>query len=380
VLSFVARRLGLAVVQIAVIAVVTFVVLRLLPQDPASVFAGSTAGASGRAVVSHQLGLDKPIISQLGSFISGVFHGTWGKSWVTQHSVVSEIGSHITTTLSLVFGAMLISLILGLLLGFSIAVSDSSAQQGRRRPGRALGMGFILTSGSQPDFWWGLVFIEVFYKILGWFPVPIGILGTNIAAPRKITSFIFIDGLITGDFTAWWSFTYHLLLPILTICLVLVGPIAKVVRESLLPVMSSAYFTNLRTQGAGRMRLLRCVVRNGGAPVLMVLGVLFGAVLGGAALIESVFSLNGLAQFTIQSILGADYPMVEACVVTLAGLSILGYLIADILATLLNPALRLSGQDGSGRRLRTTVVAVDRFGGVISPAISATAEPVGGVE
>jgi ABC-type dipeptide/oligopeptide/nickel transport system permease component len=263
-LNFIARRLGLAVVQIAAIAVLTFVVLRLLPQDPATVFAGSTADANGRAVVAHQLGLDKSIISQLGTFISGVFHGSWGKSWVTQHSVVSEVGNHISTTLSLVFGAMLISLILGVLLGFTIAVSDSSAQQGRRRPVRAVGMGFILTSGSQPDFWWGIVFIEVFYKILGWFPVPIGVLGTGIAAPSKITSFIFIDGILTGDLNAWWSFTYHMLLPILTICLVLVGPIAKVVRESLLPVMSSAYFTNLRTQGAGRMRLLRCVVRNGG--------------------------------------------------------------------------------------------------------------------
>jgi ABC-type dipeptide/oligopeptide/nickel transport system permease component len=378
-LIFIARRLGFAGVQIAVIAVVTFVVLRLLPEDPATVFAGATADAGGRAVVAHQLGLDKPIMSQLGTFISGVFHGSWGKSWVTQHSVLSEIGSHITTTLSLVLGAMLFSLILGVLLGFTIAVSDSSTQQGRRRPVRALGMGFILTSGSQPDFWWGIVFIEVFYKILGWFPVPIGTLGNGISAPRHITGFVFIDGLLTGDLTAWWSFTYHLLLPILTICLVLVGPIAKVVRESLLPVMSSPYFTNLRTQGAGRVRLLRCVVRNGGAPVLMLLGVLFGVVLGGSALIETVFSLNGLAQFTIQSILAADYPMVEACVVTLAGLSIIGYLIADILATMLNPALRVTGR-GSRRLLRTTVVAVDPFGDVISQTITATAEPVGGIQ
>jgi ABC-type dipeptide/oligopeptide/nickel transport system permease component len=298
-LSFIARRLGLAVVQIAAIAVITFVVLRLLPQDPATVFAGSTADANGREAVARQLGLDKPILTQLKTFISDVFHGSWGKSWVTQHGVVSEIGHHITTTLSLVLGAMLVSLILGVLLGFSIAVSDSTDQGGRRRPVRAAGMGFILTSGSQPDFWWGLVFIEVFYKILGWFPVPIGTLDTGFSAPHTITGFVFIDALLTGELSTWWSFTYHLLLPILTICLVLVGPIAKVVRESLLPVMSSAYFTNLRTQGAGRVRLLRCVVRNGGAPVLMLLGVLFGVVLGGAALIETVFSLNGLAQFTI---------------------------------------------------------------------------------
>jgi ABC-type dipeptide/oligopeptide/nickel transport system permease component len=378
-LMFIARRLGVAVLQIAAIAVVTFVVLRLLPEDPATVFAGSTADANGRAVVAHKLGLDKSIVSQLGTFISGVFHGSWGKSWVTQQSVVSEVGNHITTTLSLVVGAMFVSLILGVLLGFTIAVSDSSAQHGRRRPARALGMGFILTSGSQPDFWWGIVFIEVFYKILGWFPVPIGTLGSNVAAPRKITGFVFIDGLVTGDFTAWWSFTYHMLLPILTICLVLVGPIAKVVRESLLPVMSSAYFTNLRTQGAGRVRLMRCVVRNGGAPVLMLLGVLFGVVLGGAALIETVFSLNGLAQFTIQSILAADYPMVEACVATLAGLSILGYLIADILATMLNPALRLPGR-GRTRRPGTTMVAVDPSGGVVTQTVTARAEPVGGLQ
>jgi peptide/nickel transport system permease protein len=339
-LFYAIRRLIIGVIQVAIIAMATFVVLRLLPLDPASVFAGATADGASRAIVAHQLGLDKSLPAQLGSFVVDVFHGTLGRAWVTQTPVLSEIGSHIGITLELVAAALMVSVILGTLLGYAIAAADSTSSQHRRQPLAAIGKGIILASGSQPEFWWGLVFIAVFFKVLGWVPAPFGVLSQGVTPPHPVTGFIWFDALIQGNWAAFKDFTAHMAMPVATICVVLVGPIAKVVRESILPVMASPYYTNLRTQGAGRWRLLRCVLRNGGAPVVMLLGVLFGPILGGTALVETVFSINGLSRLAVHSILGADFPMVEGCVATIAVLCVLGYLLADIVASWLNPSLR----------------------------------------
>jgi ABC-type dipeptide/oligopeptide/nickel transport system permease component len=375
-LTYVIRRVIIGLVQVLVITVVTFVVLRLLPADPAAVFAGGAANGASRAIVAHNLGLDRPISAQLGTFLSHLFHGSLGSSWISQTSVWSQIGSHITVTLTLVCSALLISAVVGVLLGYSLAAADSTRQRGRR-PLVGLGKGFILTSGSQPEFWWGLVFIEVFFKILGWFPTPIGIVSTNLALPSQITGFLWFDALIEGNWAVLGSVIAHLVLPVATICLVLIGPIAKVARESMLPVMGSPYYANLRTQGAGRMRMMRCVIRNGGAPVVMLLGVLFGTVLAGTALVETVFSINGLSHLTVTSILGADYPMVEGCVASLATLCVAGYLIADLIAVGLNPNLR---QRGAGRSLRARTrpspLAVDVFGDVTTPPAVEAAAPI----
>ncbi len=250
----------------------TFIVLRLLPEDPASVFAGATADDTSRSIVAQQMGLDRSPGAQLLSFVWEALHGSLGRSWVTQHPVLDEIRSHAAVTIELVSAGLIISTVLGTLLGYAIAVSESSGLQNRRQPLVAIGKGFILTSGSTPEFWWGLVFIAIFFKLLGWVPAPFGVFSINVAPPPSITGFVWFDALVQGDWAALTDFSAHMVLPVITICFVLVGPIAKVVRESILPVMSSSYYTNLRTQGAGRWRMLRCVLRNGGAPVVMLLG------------------------------------------------------------------------------------------------------------
>src|SRR5262245_46984485 len=125
-LFYAVRRLLVGVVQVAVIAIVTFVVLRLLPVDPASVFAGMTADGASRAIVARQLGLDKPLPEQLVTFVNNALHGTLGRSWVTQTPVLGEIKSHIGITLELVFAALIVSVILGTLLGYSVAAADST--------------------------------------------------------------------------------------------------------------------------------------------------------------------------------------------------------------------------------------------------------------
>jgi ABC-type dipeptide/oligopeptide/nickel transport system permease component len=234
------------------------------------------------------------------------------------------------------FAGMTIAIILGTLLGYAIAASESAGGKGRR-PLSAFGKGYILASGSQPEFLWGLVFILVFFRWLGWVPAPFGVLSGP--PPAAITGFIGVDALIQGDWATLRDFSAHLVLPVATMCSVLIGPIAKVVRESILPVMGSSYYLNLRTQGAGRWRQLRCVARNGGAPVVMLLGVLFGPVLGGVALVETIYSIDGLVRLTVHSTLAADFPMVQGCVTTIAALCLFGYIVADLVAGWLNPNL-----------------------------------------
>jgi ABC-type dipeptide/oligopeptide/nickel transport system permease component len=340
VILYAIRRLIVGFIQVAVVALAAFVILRLLPEDPTAIFAGATADDASRAQVAKQLGLDQPIGAQLVSLVTEAVHGSLGTSWVTQRPVLDEIGAHLPITLQLVLSGLTIAVILGTLLGYAIAAAESSGMRNRPQPLAAIGRGFVLASGSQPEFWWGLVFIAVFFKLLGWVPPPFGVLSAGIPAPAPVTGFMWFDAILAGNWRALGNFAAHMVLPVATVASVLIGPIAKVVRESVLPVMSAPYYMNLLTQGAGRWRRLRCVVRNGGAPVVMLLGVLFGPVLGGAALAETIYSIDGLARLTVHSILGADYPMVEGCVATIAALCLFAYLVADIAASALNPILR----------------------------------------
>lgn len=359
---FVASRLLQVIPQLVIVAIVTFVLLRLLPANPVTQIVGPTATQATYAIEKQKLGLSASLLSQLGTFFGNILHGSFGTSWQTNLPVRAEIGQHLPITLQLIVMATAVALLIGIPLGYLLS-TGSSAGRGRgrgsrrssrrgRRQGSGRGRGtqrrsqhrflriFSLFAGSQPDFWWGLVFIYLFFYLVRIFPAPLGILSLTATPPRTITGFVLIDSLLTGQVGTFFDALDHFALPVLTLAFVVVGPIIRMTSQGMRTEVNADYVLYARAAGLSRLRIALYIVRNGLAPVLTLTGVLFGVLLGGAVLVETVFSLNGLGVYTLQSVLALNYPSIEGSVVVMTAIALLVYIVMDILYALLDPRVR----------------------------------------
>ena len=367
---FVASRLLQVIPQLVIVAIVTFVLLRLLPANPVTQIVGPTATQATYALEKQKLGLSASLLSQLGTFFGNIIHGSFGSSWQTNLPVRAEIGQHLPITLQLIVMATAVALLIGIPLGYLLSTGSSpgrgrASRRGRgsrrgRRPGsgqsqgsgRGSGQGpqrrsqhrflriFSLFAGSQPDFWWGLVFIYLFFYLVRIFPAPLGILSLTATPPRTITGFVLIDSLLTGQVGTFFDALDHFALPVLTLAFVVVGPIIRMTSQGMRTEVNADYVLYARAAGLSRLRIALYIVRNGLAPVLTLTGVLFGVLLGGAVLVETVFSLNGLGVYTLQSVLALNYPSIEGSVVVMTAIALLVYIVMDILYALLDPRVR----------------------------------------
>jgi ABC-type dipeptide/oligopeptide/nickel transport system permease component len=359
---FVASRLLQVIPQLVIVAIVTFVLLRLLPANPVTQIVGPTATQATYALEKQKLGLSASLLSQLGTFFGNIIHGSFGSSWQTNLPVRAEIGQHLPITLQLIVMATAVALLIGIPLGYLLSTGSSPGRgrgRGSRR-GRRPGSGqdqdqsrgtqrrsqhrflriFSLFAGSQPDFWWGLVFIYLFFYLVRIFPAPLGILSLTATPPRTITGFILIDSLLTGQIGTFFDALDHFALPVLTLAFVVVGPIIRMTSQGMRTEVNADYVLYARAAGLSRLRIALYIVRNGLAPVLTLTGVLFGVLLGGAVLVETVFSLNGLGVYTLQSVLALNYPSIEGSVVVMTAIALLVYIVMDILYALLDPRVR----------------------------------------
>ena len=332
---YVASRLLQVIPQLVIVAIVTFVLLRLLPANPVTEIVGPTATQATYALEKQRLGLSASLLSQLGTFFSDIAHGGFGNSWQTNLPVRAEIGQHLPITLQLIVMATVVALLVGIPLGYVLSTGSGR----RRRQHRFLRI-FSLFAGSQPDFWWGLVFIYLFFYLVRIFPAPLGILSPIAVAPQPVTGFILIDSLLRGQISTFFDALYHFALPVLTLAFVVVGPIIRMTSQGMRTEVNADYVLYARAAGLSRPRIALYIVRNGLAPVLTLTGVLFGVLLGGAVLVETVFSLNGLGVYTLQSVLALNYPSIEGAVVVMTAIALLVYIVMDILYALLDPRVR----------------------------------------
>lgn len=350
---YVASRLLQVIPQLVIVAVVTFVLLRLLPANPVTEIVGPTATQATYALEKQKLGLSASLLSQLGTFFNNIVHGSFGISWQTNVSVRSEIGQHLPITLQLIVMATAVALLVGIPLGYVLSTGSSAARGRGRRQGQGQGQRrarrggqhrflriFSLFAGSQPDFWWGLVFIYLFFYLVRIFPAPLGVLSLTATPPRTITGFILIDSLLTGQIGTFFDALDHFALPVLTLAFVVVGPIIRMTSQGMRTEVNADYVLYARAAGLSRPRIALYIIRNGLAPVLTLTGVLFGVLLGGAVLVETVFSLNGLGVYTLQSVLALNYPSIEGSVVVMTAIALLVYIVMDILYALLDPRVR----------------------------------------
>jgi ABC-type dipeptide/oligopeptide/nickel transport system permease component len=333
--SFILRRLALIVPQVWGISVIVFVLVRLIPGDPAYYYGGTTATPEEIAAIHHRLGLDQPLYDQYVIYLKNLLHGDLGTSLVTSRPVLQDITDRFPATLELITLTLMVFLIVGVPLGAFAA---------RRPRGLASRLTQIygLVAGSLPDFWWGLVLVFVLFTTLHVAPSPVGQLDIGVDPPRSLTRMFVVDALLTADWPAFISAASHLLLPAFTLAFIYGGPITKHMRTSMTTILNAPYLWYGTMCGLSRSTLLRYAVRNALLPVVTMTGITYIYLISAAVLVETVFSWGGLGQYAVQAIGSSDYNAVGGVVLvtTVAGLVL--YLVLDILYAVIDPRIRLA--------------------------------------
>jgi peptide/nickel transport system permease protein/oligopeptide transport system permease protein len=303
-LTYLARRILVTIPTLAGVATVIFVMVRLLPGDPARVIAGLLASEEDVARIRHQLGLDQPIWIQYVDFVGRLLHGDLGVSAHTNAPVLEEIGSRLPYTIELAVLATLVATILGIAAGVIAAM--------RRNSWVDLGISAASVFGiSMPVFWLGLMLIIVFSIQLHLLPA------AGAEDPRGV------------------------ILPALTLSLFSVALIARQTRSAMLEVLGLDYVRTARAKGLSwRTVVLKHALRNALLPVITVIGLQFGALLGQAVVTETVFSWPGVGRLLIDSIFFRDYPMVQGIVLMFSVIFIVLNLITDLLYAYVDPRIR----------------------------------------
>lgn len=299
-IAYVLRRLGSIVVLLFGISVVVFLLIRLIPGDPALALLGSSSGDPEMvARLNAQLGLDRSLPVQYLTWIGHVLHGDFGYSFVQQQSVASLVGDNFPATLQLTVAALSLSLLLGSATGIFAALR-------RNGPADAAAMTVALAFMSIPSFWLGLLLILLFAVQLPWFDV--------VGGPS-------FKGLV---------------LPALTLALGSAGFNARFVRSGVLGALTQRHVITARAKGLSGGRVFRRhVLRNALLPVLTIVGIQLGQLLSGAVVVETVFSRPGIGRLLVQAILAKDYLTVQAVVLIIA----LAYAICNFAVDLLYPLL-----------------------------------------
>ncbi len=332
-LRYIARRIPYVIPQLFGIILVSFFMVKLIPGDPAVMMLGPTASQQSLAALRDKMGLTKPLWQQFGYYIRDVVHGDLGTSWQTTRPVTEDLFQRFPATLELVtFG-----LLLAIAIGFPLGVAGARYRSG---PIRKFADYYGLLAGALPDFWLALVLIYIFYTRLNWIAAPLGRIDFAIPPPRTITGSLVIDSLLAGDLDALRSSFGHLVLPVLTLGIISAGPILKMTQTMVARALSSEFIQYAEMCGLPRRVIMRQAVRAALPSIVTIISVLNGFLIGGAVLVEIVFSWGGAGQYAVQGVLNADVNPVLGFVLFSAVLSLIIYLVVDLIYFALDPRTR----------------------------------------
>lgn len=336
-LTTIAKRLVTVVPTLIGVVIVTFLLTRVLPGDPAVYFAGPAATPQSIAEIRKSLGLDKPLPEQFLRYVNDLSHGNFGNSLSTGRSVATEITSRLPASAELTLLGLILSLVIAVPLGILAAVKQGSWIDHACR--------VVATAGvSLPVFFTGLLLVYAFYFVLGWSPAPIGRLDAFATAPPQVTGFYLIDSLIVGDFETFRSALSQLILPALTLAIFSLAPIARMTRASMLAVLASEFVRTARASGlSDRTVILTYAFRNAMLPVVTTLGMVFSFLLGANVLVEKVFAWPGIGSYAVEALLQSDFAPVQGFVLTMAVLYVALNLLIDMLYGVIDPRVRLEG-------------------------------------
>ena len=328
------RRVVSALPALAGVVVVTFVITRMLPGDPALYYAGQVDNFSAVEEVRHRMGLDQPLPLQFLAYLNALAHGDLGQSLSTGQSVGREISQRLPAS----FELMALALSLGLLIAIPLGVAAAT------RPGSWIDHLCRLagTAGvSLPTFFTGLLLIYVFYYLAGWAPAPVGRFPSFLRPPPALTGMMTLDSLLAGDLEKLLAAAGQIALPALTMALFTLAPLTRMTRAAMLGVLSSDFVRQARANGTPHLSLLfGTALRNGLLPVVTTLGMIASSMLGANVLVERVFAWPGVGSYALDAMTSLDYAPLQGFVLVMSVIYVLINLGIDLLYGLIDPRVR----------------------------------------
>ena len=334
-LMMILKRMMMAVPSLIGVVIVTFLLTRALPGDPAAYFAGPAATTEAIQQIRVKLGLDKPLYIQFVRYVEDLAHGDLGNSLTTGQPVGQEIKTRLPASAELTLLGLIVSVLIAVPLGILAATRPNSLIDHTCR--------VIATAGvSLPVFFTGLILIYVFYYHLGWAPPPLGRLDIFYSPPPHVTGFYLIDSLIAGDGELFVAALKQLILPALTLAIFSLAPIARMTRASMLAVLSSDFVRTARASGLAPFTVvITYAFRNAMLPVITTLGMVFSFLLGANVLVEKVFAWPGIGSFAVEALIASDFAPVQGFVLTMAVMYVALNLLIDILYGVIDPRMRV---------------------------------------
>jgi dipeptide transport system permease protein len=334
-LMMILKRVMMAVPSLIGVVIVTFLLTRALPGDPAAYFAGPAATTEAIQQVRVKLGLDKPLFIQFVRYVEDLARGDLGNSLTTGQPVGHEIKTRLPASAELTLLGLIVSVVIAVPLGILAATRPNSLIDHACR--------VIATAGvSLPVFFTGLILIYVFYYHLGWAPPPLGRLDIFYSPPPHVTGFYLIDSLIAGDGEVFVAALKQLILPALTLAIFSLAPIARMTRASMLAVLSSDFVRTARASGLAPFTVvITYAFRNAMLPVITTLGMVFSFLLGANVLVEKVFAWPGIGSFAVEALIASDFAPLQGFVLTMAVMYVALNLLIDILYGVIDPRMRV---------------------------------------
>jgi ABC-type dipeptide/oligopeptide/nickel transport system permease component len=306
VLGYIARRLLLAVFVLWGVATVVFVLVRMVPADPALLIAGETATPDQLAALRAEMGLDRPMLVQYGTYLLDAVQGQFGNSYVRAIPATEMIGQALPNT------ALLAVLATGFALIVSFPLGLLAALRVNKFSDRVVTAGSLVAQ-ALPGFWIGIVLMLIFSRTLKWLP------SAGLDSPKA------------------------LIMPVIVLSLPLLAILTRMTRSGLLEVVGEGYIQTARAKGLPeRIVIFPHAIRNALIPIVTVVGLQFGTLLGGAVITETVFSFPGIGRLLVQSIETRDYNVVQACVIVIAAAFVIINTVVDLLYGFLDPRVRLA--------------------------------------
>lgn len=337
-LKFIGKRLIYLVIMLFGVATLVFILTKMIPGDPTVANLSQRALNDPEVVAAYRAkyGLDQPVFVQYILYIKNLLHLDLGTSIRTNKPVLDELARCYPATIELALFAIILAALFGILFGVISAIKRNSILD---QVVRALSV----TGVSIPSFWFALLVLYFFYYKLHIFPGP-GRLSNSFSAPATVTGMYVIDSLIEGNPAKALDALQHLILPGLVLAAFTMGLITRTTRSNLLDVMSTDYIRTARAKGLSRVGLIvRHALGNALIPVLTVIGLGLGNLLGGMVLVETIFNWPGVGQFAYESVLSVDYPSIIGVALLIALNYMVINTVVDILYGVIDPRVRCNG-------------------------------------
>ncbi len=329
---YIARRLVALVPVLLGVSILVFSLMRLIPGDPVIVMLGERARPEVIQQVRQEMGFDKPIYAQYVEWLRRILTGNLGKSIIGNVPVATELRQRLPATIEMVFFSMILGVSIGVGVGILSALKRNSLIDVGSMFGALLGV-------SMPIYWLALMLIYAFAVEHKVFP-PSGRIDVQLVIDRR-TGFMLIDTLLMGSPKLFANALWHLMLPSLVLSTAIMPILARVTRASMLEVLRQDYVRTARAKGLREwFVIMRHALKNALLPVVTIIGLQLGGLLGGALLTETIFSWPGMGQWAYQAILARDYPIVQAAVLVSATIYVFVNLLVDVSYAYLDPRIK----------------------------------------